>query len=36
MLTHLLADITDEERNRRADVADELFREICRRAALPE
>ena len=36
MLAHLLGDITDEERNRRADLADEMFREICRRAALPE
>jgi hypothetical protein len=29
-------DITDEERNRRADMADAMFREIKRRAALPE
>jgi hypothetical protein len=36
MLAHLLGDITDEERNRRADLADEMFREICRKAALPE
>jgi hypothetical protein len=35
MLAHLLADITDEERNRRADLADAMFREIKRRAALP-
>jgi hypothetical protein len=36
MLAHLLDDISDEERNRRADLADEMFREIRRRAALPE
>jgi|1186.fasta_scaffold22227_3 hypothetical protein len=36
MLSHLLSEVTDEERNRRADMADEMFREICRRAALPE
>jgi hypothetical protein len=29
-------EITDEERNRRADLADKMFREIKRRAALPE
>jgi hypothetical protein len=33
MLTHLLEDISDEERNRRADMAVEMFREIKRRAA---
>jgi hypothetical protein len=31
----MLEDITDEERNRRADLADAMFREIKRRAALP-
>jgi hypothetical protein len=36
MLAHLLSEVTDEERNRRADLADEMFREICRKAALPE
>jgi hypothetical protein len=36
MLAHLSVDITDEERNRRADMADEMFRELRRRAALPE
>src|SRR5262249_39083805 len=35
MLTHLFEDITDEERNRRADMAVEMFREIKRRVALP-
>jgi hypothetical protein len=35
-LSHLLSEVTDEERNRRADLADEMFREICRKAALPE
>jgi len=35
MLAHLLADITDAERNRRADLAEAMFREIKRRAALP-
>ena len=33
MLAHLLDEITDEERNRRADLAEEMFREIRRRAA---
>jgi hypothetical protein len=33
MLAHLAEDITDEERNRRADLAVEMFREIKRRAA---
>jgi hypothetical protein len=32
MLTHLPEDITDAERNRRADMAEEMFREIKRRA----
>jgi hypothetical protein len=36
MLAHLLEDITPEERERRADMIVEMFREICRRAALPE
>jgi hypothetical protein len=36
MLAHLLEEITEEERNRRADMAEEMFREICRRAALPD
>jgi hypothetical protein len=36
MLAHLLEDITPEERERRADMIAEMFREICRRAALPE
>jgi hypothetical protein len=35
MLSHLLEDITDEERNHRADMAVEMFREIKRRVALP-
>jgi hypothetical protein len=33
MLNHLVADITDAERDRRADMADAMFREIRRRAA---
>jgi hypothetical protein len=32
MLTHLPEDITDAERDRRADMAEEMFREIKRRA----
>jgi hypothetical protein len=36
MLAHLLGDITDEERNRRADLADEMFRTIVRRANAPQ
>jgi hypothetical protein len=32
MLTDLPEDITDAERNRRADTAEEMFREIKRRA----
>ena len=32
MLTHLPEDVTDAERNRRTDVAQEMFREIKRRA----
>ena len=34
MLAHLLVeDFTEEERNRRANLADEMFREIVRRVA---
>jgi hypothetical protein len=33
MLAHLAEDITDEERNRRPDLAVEMFREIKRRVA---
>jgi hypothetical protein len=32
-MLHLLEEVTDEERNRRADLADEMFREIKRRIA---
>jgi hypothetical protein len=34
LLQHLLGDISDEERNRRADLAEAMLREIKRRAAL--
>ena len=36
MLAHLLDDYDPEEHRRAGEKADELFREIVRRAALPE
>jgi hypothetical protein len=35
MLAHLLEDITPEEHRRRGELADNLFREIVRRAGTP-